>query len=94
MVYISERQKLSINCTFGNTLNDMFRDRLVCGLSSPKNYKFLLHYRKLTFAQACDIEVSMELGKENAKLISDSPSKCNMLKLKDTSLQVSCYKCR
>ena len=72
----------------------MLRDRLVCGLSSPKNQKFLLDYKKLTFAQACDIEVSMEQAEENAKLINDSPDKSNMLKLIVTSLQVSCYRCR
>ena len=30
----------------------------------------------------------------NAKFISDSPGKSNMLKLKDTHLQVFCYRCR
>ena len=65
-------------------------DYLVC----PKIQKFLLHYKKVTFAQACDIEVSMELAEENAKFISDSLGKSNMLKLKDTHLQVSCYRCR
>ena len=93
-MYIAELQKLSINCTFGNALNDMLRDRLVCGLSSVKNQKFLLDYKKLTFAQGSYIEVSMELAEENTKLISDSPDKSNMLKLIDTSLQVSCYRCR
>ena len=72
----------------------MLRDRLVCGLSSPKIQKFLLDYKKLTLAQARDIEVSMELVEVNAKLISDSPGKSNILKIKDTSLQVSCYRCR
>ena len=58
MVYIADLQKLWINCTFGNTLNDMLRDRLVCGLFfSPEIPKFLLYYKKLTFAQARDIEV-------------------------------------
>ena len=94
MVYIAELQKLSIDKKIGNTLNDMLRDKLICGLSTPKIQTFLLDYKKLTFAQACDIEVSMILAEENAKHISDSPGKSNMLKLKDTSLQVSCYKCR
>ena len=69
MVYIAELQKLSINCIFGDTLNDMLRDRLVCGLYSLKIQKFLLYYKKLTFAQARDIKVSMELAEENAKLL-------------------------
>ena len=94
VVYIAELQKLLINCTFGNTLNDMLRDRFVCGLSSPKIQTFILSYKKLTFAQARDIEVSMESAEENAKLNNDSAGKSNMLKLKDTSLQVSCYRCR
>ena len=60
------------------------RDRLVCGLSSPKILKFIIDYKKLTFAQANDIEVSMELAEENAKFIIDSLGKSNVLKLKDT----------
>ena len=72
----------------------MLRDRLVCGLSSPKIQKVLLGYKKLTFVQVHDIAVLMELAQENVKLISDSPGKSNMLKLKDTHLQVSSYRCR
>ena len=92
MVYFAELQTLSINCAFGDTLNDILRDRLVCGLSSPKIQKVLLGLQELTFVQACDIAVSMEL-EENAKLISDYLGKYNMLKLKNTRLQVSCYRC-
>ena len=68
-VYVAELRKLTINCEFGDTLNDMLRDRLVCGLSNPKIQKALPGHKKLTFAQTCDIAVSNELAEENAKLI-------------------------
>ena len=68
MVYIAELQKFSINCAFWDTLNDMLRDRFVCGLSSQKIQKILLVYKMLTFAQSCDILVSMKLAEQNAKL--------------------------
>ena len=48
-MYIAELQKLSINCAFGDSLNDMLRNRLVSGLSTPKIQKVLLGYKKLTF---------------------------------------------
>ena len=67
MVYIAELQKLSFNFAFGDTLDDMLRERLVCGLTSPKIQKVLLSYKKLTFVQAHDIAVSMELAEENAE---------------------------
>ena len=51
IVYIAELWQLSINCEFWNTLNDMLRDRLVCGLSNPKIQKALLDEKKLTFAK-------------------------------------------
>ena len=38
-MYIAELWKLSINCEFGDALNDMLLDRLGCGLSSPKIQK-------------------------------------------------------
>ena len=68
----------------------MLMDRLVCGLSSPKIQKALLGHKKLTFAQTCDIAVSMKLAEENAKVISDCSGKSNMLKVKDTHQQLSC----
>ena len=77
-VYIAELRKLSINCEFGDTLNVMLRDRLVCGLSSPKIQKALLGHKKLTIAQTCDIAVKMELAEENAKVISDCSGKSKM----------------
>ena len=92
--YITELQKLSVSCAFGDILDDMLRDKHIYGLSRPKMQKFLLGYKKLAFVQAHDISVSMEIAEENAKLINDSPGKSNMLKLKDTYLLVSCYRCR
>ena len=43
--YVSELRKLSRNCEFGNSLNDMLRDRLVVGsVMTKSNVGF---YRKL-----------------------------------------------
>ena len=31
--YVAELRKLTEHCGFGDTLNDMLRDRLVCGIN-------------------------------------------------------------
>ena len=69
----------------------MLRDRFVYGLlARPKILKAVLCH---TFAQTRDIAVSMELAEENVKLTNDFSGKSNVLKLKDTCLQVSYYRC-
>lgn len=34
--FVAELRKLSEHCEFGDTLNDMLRDRLVCGISDQR----------------------------------------------------------
>ena len=34
--YVAELRKLSEHCDFGETLNDMLRDRLVCGINDQR----------------------------------------------------------
>ena len=40
--YVTELKCLSEHCDFGLTLKDMIRDRLVCGVRSPKIQQRLL----------------------------------------------------
>ena len=50
--YVAELRKLSEHCNFGDTLNDLLRDRLVCGISDQRMQRRLLSEPELTFAKA------------------------------------------
>ncbi|KAL5500699.1 hypothetical protein EMCRGX_G012294 [Ephydatia muelleri] len=62
----AELRRLSEYCEFGNTLNDMLRDRLVCGIRDIKLQRRLLAERGLTFAKAFELAQVAELAEKNA----------------------------
>ena len=53
--YVAELRKLSEHCNFGTALNDMLRDRLVCGIADQRIQRRLLAEPDLTFAKALEL---------------------------------------
>ena len=53
--YVSELRKLSEYCEYGETLEDMLCDRLVCGLAERRVQQRLLAEGDLTFDKALKI---------------------------------------
>ena len=60
--FIAELRALSEHCQFGETLNTMLRDGLVCGVNNENIQKRLLAESTLTFEDALKIATSMEAG--------------------------------
>jgi hypothetical protein len=67
--YASELHRLSEHCNFGDTLEDMLRDRIVCGLRDERIQRRLLAEAKLTFAKAFELCQASELAEKNSKSI-------------------------
>ena len=66
--YVSELRKLSEYCDFGDTLlEDMLRDRLVCGINDKRVQRRLLAEPRLTFAKALELAQAAETAESNAK---------------------------
>ena len=65
--YIAELRKLSEYCAFGDTLNDMLRDRLVCGINDQRLQRRLLAEPTLTFEKAWELAQASETAERNAK---------------------------
>ena len=53
--YVAALLKLAKHCNFGNTLDEMLRDRLVCGIAKATVEKCLFTEPKLTFTKAVTI---------------------------------------
>ena len=56
--YTAELRKIAEHCSFGNTLEDMLRDRIVCGISDPQLQRRLLAESELTYKTAFEIAQS------------------------------------
>ena len=63
---MTELRRLSTDCAFGDTLSDMLRDRLVCGINEEKIQRRLLQEVNLTFEDALRIARAMETAAKNS----------------------------
>ncbi|XP_075550349.1 uncharacterized protein LOC142583754 [Dermacentor variabilis] len=67
--YIEELRRLSEHCDFGASLDDMLRDRLVCGVRSETLQRRLLAELELTFATAREKAIAMESAQRQTEQI-------------------------
>ncbi len=65
--YVAELQNISEHCDFQNTLEEMLRDRLVCGINDEQIQRRLLAESTLDFKKAMNIATAMESAVKNAK---------------------------
>ncbi len=66
--YIAELQKLALHCGCGDYLDQVLRDRLVCGLLSESIQKRLLAEAELTLARALSLsQGGMEAATKNTQ---------------------------
>lgn len=61
--YVSELKKIAEHCNFGNSLETMLRDRLVCGIHDERVQRRLLAESELTFKSAFDLILAAETTK-------------------------------
>ena len=83
--YVAELLKLTEHCNFGETLPEMLRDRLVCGINNKKIQRRLLAERELTLKKAEEIALGEELtAKHVVDIQSDTtPSSVNQVDVRD-----------
>lgn len=64
--YIAGLRKLAKYCNFGDSLDMMLRDRIVCGIQDEGIQRKLLSEAKLTLSRASEIAVAMEAAARDA----------------------------
>ena len=72
---------MSQNCEFGPFLQDVIRDRLVCGLKNDHIQKRLLSEDKRTFEKALNLSVAMETSAKDTQELSKREVKQGVHKL-------------
>ena len=71
--YVAELRSLSEFCNFGETLEVMIRDRLVCGINDGAIKKRLLVEPKLTYAKAVEIAQTTEAAAQSMRDLQGKP---------------------
>ncbi|XP_035806354.2 uncharacterized protein K02A2.6-like [Amphiprion ocellaris] len=95
--FVAELRQLSEHCEFGSVLDDMLRDRLVCGINDDG----MLGETALNFKKALDIAQAMETAANNTKDIQKAnngvqPTAVHRLskeKKDKPQKSVECYRC-
>ena len=64
--FVAELRSIAQDCKFGDTLNDLLKDRLVCGINDDSVQRRLLSEKALNFDSALDIATSMEAAKKSS----------------------------
>ena len=72
-MYLSELRVLAQWCKFGDTLDDMLRDRLVCGVNEETIQRRLLAESGLTLKKALEIAQGLEAAARNVREIRMKP---------------------
>lgn len=64
--FVADSRRLSEHCNFQTALEDMLRDRLVCGVRDKRIQRRLLAEDSLTFQKAWSIATAMDVADRNA----------------------------
>ena len=75
--FVAELRSLSEFCNFGDTLDIMIRDRLVCGINDNAIQRRLLSEPDLTYAKSVELALSMETAAQNVKDLRTKPAYVN-----------------
>ena len=63
--YVAELRNLSEHCEFGEILEKMLRDRLVCGVNDERIQRRLLAESQLEFKKTMELATAMETADKN-----------------------------
>ncbi len=70
--FVSELRSLAEFCDFGETLEVMLHDRIVCGVSESSVQRRLLLEENLSFKKAMDLALGMEAAVKNMQAIQQT----------------------
>ena len=100
--FVSELKKLSEYCEFGESLDEMIRDRLVCGIADERWQRRMLSEPKLDFKKAFELAQAMEAAERNVRDLQSATTqeKLHALHLQSQDASTThrtppsrCYRC-
>ena len=97
--YVAELRHIAEHCDFGQSLEHMLRDRLVCGLKDSRLQRRLLAEPTLTFVKALELAQASELAEQGARVLQPQPppsveiNKVSGMSQSSNRSAVSCFRC-
>lgn len=100
--YVAELRHLAIDCEFGESLNEMLRDRLICGVNDSRMQRRLLSEADLDYDKALKIAQAMEMADKDAEQLKGDKAapetegainKAGSCENRKRGSNVSCYRC-
>lgn len=67
LTVVAELRRLAKYCIFGSSLDEMLRDRIVCGIQNEAIQRKQLIENKLTLTRATEIALAMETATRDAR---------------------------
>ena len=65
--YVAALREIAEHCDYKDSLNDMLRDRLVCGVNHEKIQQKLMSEKNLTYATALELAQTMEAAEKHSQ---------------------------
>ena len=72
--YIAVLRKAAEHCNYGESLSEMLRDRLVCGITNSAVQKRLLAEKELTLERAVSLAQAVEIAEKGSKDLHAPPT--------------------
>ena len=100
--FVAQLPKLSECCQFGDQLEEMLRDWLVCGCQEKQLQQTLLPHQELAFDSAFKMALAMEMAEQEVRdLQQNTPQSVHAVHSSDTARtnahlkkeQSPCYRC-
>ena len=96
--FIAGLRKLTEHCKFGETIDDMMRDRLVCGIKEEKIQRRLLAEPDLTYKRAVELALAFESVSKNTLDLNSRVSERETTAVHRVNTppkmpQLECYRC-
>ena len=70
--FVASLRKIAEHCEYRNTLKDILRGRLVCGVNHEGIQRKLLAEKNLTYEKALEIALTMETAEKGSKDLKTS----------------------
>ena len=101
--FVAELRSLAEFCNFGDTLDVMIRDRLVCGINDTGMQKRLLAEPGLTYVKAVEIAQATETAAQSLRELRtkpdtgtsprSSPQEVHRMSPTEQRTSITCYRC-
>ncbi len=72
--YVAALRQIAEHCEYKDSLNEMLRDRLVCGVNHQGIQRRLLAEKDLTYAKALDLAKAMEAAEKSSQALTSEKS--------------------